>query len=223
MCSQIQSSLFRCIRNLTGPALFTLRALWSDREHPVDALRDLVQLWWWRDVRFRVSSLHLRDAKKEMTPERKVARRAAVRELRRDFCDRGGYEPFLLNEKIAIEDRPCALHSIPVSSVATDEAVSTAADRLPPGGQDGPLVLKALDAGCHVFVTCDKKILRCHSSFLPLGLAILSPAGLLEELDTSGELDDCENPWTAPSPDISALGRFYGAFASDCFDELEAD
>lgn len=25
---------------------FTLRALWGDRERPVDALRDLVQLWW---------------------------------------------------------------------------------------------------------------------------------------------------------------------------------
>ena len=158
-----------------------------------------------------------------MTPEQEVARWAAVRELERDFCDRGGYELFLLDKKIVVEDRPCALHSIPVSSVATEEAVSAAADRLPQRGQDRQLVLKAFNAGCHVFVTCDKKILRCHSSFFPLGLAILSPGELLEVLEASGELGDCENPWTAPSPDLSALGRFYGAFASDCFEELEVD
>lgn len=208
-------------QELDETGAFTLRALWSDRARPIDAIRDFVQLWWWRDVRFLVSSRHLRDARKKMTPERKIARRAAVRELKRDFCDRGGYEPIFLNGKIAIEDHPCALHSIPVSSVATEEAISAAADRLPQQGQDKRLVLEAFNVGCHVFVTCDKKILRCHGSFFPLGLAILSPAALLKELDVSGELDDCENPWTAPSPDISALGRFYGAFASDCFEERE--
>lgn len=210
-------------QELDETGAFTLRALWSDRERPVGALRDLVQLWWWRDVRFRASSLHLIDAQKQMTPEQEVARAAAVRELGRDFHDRGGYEPFLLDKKIMVKDQPCALHSTPVLSVATEEAISAAADRLPQRGQDRPLVLKALKAGCHVFVTCDKKILRCHSSFFPLGLAIMSPAGLLEELDASTELDDCENPWTAPSPDISALARFYGAFASDCFRELATE
>lgn len=199
---------------------FTLRAVWSDRENPLYALRDLVQLWWWRDVRFRVSSLHLIDAKKQMTLEREAARQAAVRELRHDFYDRGGYGLFISDAEIAIEDNPCALHSIPVRSLATHETVSAAAECLPRQGKDKALVLKALEAGCDVFVTCDKKILRCHDSFLPLGLAILSPAQLLEELDASGELGECENPWSAPSPDISSLSRFYGAFASDCFEDL---
>lgn len=158
-----------------------------------------------------------------MTQEQEGARVAAVHELGRDFHDRGGYEPFLLDRKIMVEDQPCALHSTSVHSAATEEAISAAADLLPQRGQDKWLVLEALKARCHVFVACDKKILRCHSSFFPLGLAILSPARLLEELDASGELDDCENPWTAPSPDISALGRFYGAFASDCFEELKVN
>jgi hypothetical protein len=199
---------------------FMLRAVWSDLKSPIDALCDLIQLWWWRDVRFRVSSLHLIDARKQMTPEQEVARHAAVRELRHDFYDRGGYELFISDAEIVIEDRPCALHSIPVRSLPTHETVSAAVERLPRQGKDKALVLKALEAGCHVFVTCDRKVLRCHGSFLPLGLAILSPAQLLEELDASGELDECENPLTAPSSDISSLSCFYGAFASDCFDDL---
>ena len=101
-------------------------------------------------------------------------------------------------------------------------AGSAAEQQLPRRGQDRRLVLEALEAGCHVFVTADKKILRCHGLFINQGLAILSPAQLLEELDASGELDDTENPWTAPSPDISALSRFYGAFSSDCFEGLKA-
>ena len=105
-------------QELDEAGAFTLRALWSDQESPLDALRDLAQLWWWRDVRFRVSPTHLIDARKPMTPERKIARRAAVRELEQDFHDRGGYEPCLLNENVVIEDRPCALHCVPVRSAA---------------------------------------------------------------------------------------------------------
>jgi hypothetical protein len=54
--------------------------------------------------------------------------------------------------------------------------------------------------------------LRCHRYFKDLGLAILSPAQLLDELDATGELNDCDSPVDAPSPDITALARFYGAF-----------
>jgi hypothetical protein len=156
-----------------------------------------------------------------MNPEQEMARWAAVRELEQDFHDRGGYEPCLLDENVIIEDRPCALHSVPVRSAAANLVGSAADQKLPRRGQDRQLVLEALEAGCHVFITADKKILRCHSSFFDQGLAILSPAQLLEELDASGELDDTENPWTAPSPDISALSRFYGAFSSDCFEGLK--
>jgi hypothetical protein len=77
------------------------------------------------------------------------------------------------------------------------------------------LVLEALDAGCHVFLTTDKKILRCHSSFIDKGPAILSPAQLLEQLDDSGELDDCDSPFTFVAPDLSALSRLYGGFGGD--------
>lgn len=205
-------------QELEQTGAFTLRALWSDRQDLVDVLRDLVQLWWFRDVRFRVSRTHLVDAQKPMTPHRKLARQAAVRELEQDCRDRGGREPHLRD--VLVEDRPCPLHSVPVRAAA-DPPRSSADPPLPRRGQDKRLVLEALEDGCHVFVTTDKKILRCHRYFMNLGLAILSPAQLLEELDASGELGDCDTPINSPAPDISALARFYGAFASECFGESE--
>jgi hypothetical protein len=158
-----------------------------------------------------------------MTQRQKLARCAAVRELRQDFCDRGGYELIITDQDAIMEDRPCALHSISVGATPDGRAARVIDPPLPRRGRDKQLVYEALNARCHVFVTADKKILRCHSSFVSRGLAILSPAQLLEELDQAGELDDCENPWSSPTPDISALGRFYGAFASDCFEEPLGD
>lgn len=200
---------------------FTLYALWSDRNEPVDALRDLVQLWWWRDVRFLVSPTHLIDAQKPMTQHQKLARCASVRELGQDFYDRGGYEPIITDQGAIIEDRPCVSHSFAVAATPGGSAAPVNDPPLPGRGRDKQLVYEALAAGCHVFVTADKKILRCHKSFVNRGLAILSPVQLLENLDEAGELADCENPWSSPAPDISTLGRFYGAFASECFEDLE--
>jgi hypothetical protein len=197
---------------------FTIQALWSDRQDPVDALRDLIQLWWYRDIRFRVSPTHLMDAQRPMTPQQEAARRAAVRELDQDFRERGGGEPQVRD--VPIEDQPCSLHSVPVRP-AIDPPTSSTDPQLPRRGQDERLVFEALEEGCHVFITTDKKILRCHRSFMNLGLAILNPTQLLEELDASGELDDCDAPLNSPVPDLSALARFYGAFASECFEESE--
>jgi hypothetical protein len=204
---------------------FALRPLWSDRAEPIDALRDLVQLWWWRDVRFQLSSTHLGDfnSRKTVPAERMAARRAAVRKLSRDFEERGGREPFLRESNLPLQDEPCALHSAPVRSAAKDMTIPQAAELLPRRGQDKRLVLSALAAGSHVFVTENKKVLLCHHSFMDLGLAILNPARLLEELDASGELDESGSISTAPSPDLSAFARFYGAFASECFGDLAED
>ena len=205
-------------QELEEAGAFTLYPLWNDRRDPVDALRDLVQLWWYRDVRFRVSPTHLKDARKPMTPQQKLARQAAVRELDQDFHERGGYEPQVRD--VPIEDRPCALHYIPVCS-NVDLSPLSPDPPLPGRGRDKQLVYEALAGECHVFVTADKKILRCHRSFMRLGLAILDPAQLLEELDASGELDDCDTPLSSPSPDLSALACFYGAFADECFSKSE--
>jgi hypothetical protein len=185
--------------------------LWSDLGSPTDALRDLIQLWWWRDVRFWVCDLHLADARKPLSPERRLARAAAVRELEQDFFERGGFET-ILRDDTGVIDRPCPAHAVP-RRLRSDKATTSADKRLPRGLRDRQLVCAAHDAGCHAFVTTDKGILRCSETLAALGLAILSPTQLLSAFDESGELDDSPNPMTAPAPDLAAISRLYAGFA----------
>src|SRR5207253_9911892 len=55
---------------------------WGAHGDPVGALREVVQLWWFRDVRFAASPRHLVDSRrKPLTGDRLRAREDAVREL----------------------------------------------------------------------------------------------------------------------------------------------
>jgi hypothetical protein len=69
-------------------------------------------------------------------------------------------------------------------------------------------VRAALEAGCHVFLTQDRGILRSHGTLEPRGLSILRPGELLEALDGTGELEPVTSPY-GPVPDLAALSRFY--------------
>lgn len=184
--------------------------LWSARDEPVDALRDLVQLWWWRDLRFAVSPLHLADSDKPLTESRMRAREDAVRELGRDYLERGGLESVIADE-LSVEDEPCALHSIPRARLSS-ASETVGKRRLPRGDRDRELVEAAYDAGAHVFLTADKGILKCHSSLFEKGLAIMNPTQLLEVLDDSGELDGTRGG-DFLLPDISTLSRLYAGFS----------
>jgi hypothetical protein len=170
----------------------------------------LIQLWWWRDVRFWVCPVHLRDARKPLSEDRRAAREAAMHELERDFLERGGFDSFV-EEGVRVEDQPCSIHAIPTSLLGRS-SIRIDSQRWPRGLRDRDLVRGASEAGCHVFLTTDKGILRCRDSLSKHGLPILSPAQLIEALDESGELNDCSGPWTAPAPDISALSRLYAGF-----------
>lgn len=110
-----------------------------------------------------------------------------------------------------MEDRPCAIHAIPQAALS-GQRTRIAGHRSPRDPADRDLVQAAYEAGCHVFLTTDKGILRCRDSLQFHGLAILSPAQFIEALDESGELDDCPSPVTAVAPDISALSRLYAGF-----------
>ncbi len=186
--------------------------LWSDRKEPVDALRDLVQLWWWRDLRLAASPMHLSDSRKPLTEARRRAREDAVRELARDFFERGELEA-VVSDDLCVEDRPCPLHAIPPMNVGCSSSLPQ--DRAWPRDElDRRLVRAAYDAGCHVFLTTDKDVLKSHASLFRHGLAILSPAELLEALDESGELDSTRGG-DFLLPDLSTLSRLYAGFA-DC-------
>jgi hypothetical protein len=59
-----------------------IRPQWGAHGDPVGALREVVQLWWFRDVRFAASSQHSVDSRrKPLTGDRRRAREDAVREL----------------------------------------------------------------------------------------------------------------------------------------------
>ena len=196
------------IAEIEGGTGFVVRPNWSRRETAVDALRDLMQLWWWRDLRFVVSQTHLADSRTLLAPERARAREAAVRELERDYFERGGSEVFAPDD-LPLASGLCPRHT-PVSS-PRPSAPAPDEWRWPPHERDRELAQDAYNAGCHVFLTTEKKILRCHEALFQRGLAVLSPIQLIQELDATGELRSTRGV-DGPAPDITALGRLYGGF-----------
>lgn len=184
---------------------------WNAHDDPVGALREVVQLWWFRDLRFAVSPQHLADSRrKPLTGDRKRAREDAVRELEIDFLERGGLEA-VISEELSVEDQLCALHAVPSPHVRMGSP-ATRAWGWPKDDLDRRLVEAAYSGGCHVFLTADKGILRCHPSLFPRGLAVMSPSQLLDALDDSGELDGTRGGHFL-LPDLSTLTRIYAGFS----------
>jgi hypothetical protein len=139
---------------------------WSAHDDPIGALREIVQLWWFRDLRFAVSPQHLADSRrKPLTGDRKRAREDAVRELEADFLERGGLEA-VISEEHSVEDQPCPLHAVPFSPSRTGSSAAGAGG-WPRNDLDRRLVEAAYSGGCQVFLTADKGILRCHQSLFP--------------------------------------------------------
>lgn len=176
----------------------------------VEALRDLVALWWWRDVRFWVDAVvHLADARKPVRPERMRAREIAVRQLGRDFFERGGFES-RFPTGVEPVDPVCVVHS------DREQALIGAAEavRWPSGGLDRRLAKAALDAGCHVLLTEDRDMLKSHASLWRTGMAVMTPGEFMVELRDSGELEPVRSP-DDPAPDLSTLARFYSLRAPE--------
>lgn len=177
----------------------------------VDALRDLVGLWWWRDVRFWVDRERLLgDARTGIRADRLRAREIAIEQLSQDFFERGGLECHL-SDDVRAEDPVCPVH--PDASVRP-WPVRTPAPRWPSRRLDRALLRAALQAGCHVFMTEDRGILRSHLTLRAYGIAVLRPSEVLESLDATRELEPVSSAY-GPVPDISALARFYSLRAPE--------
>lgn len=172
-----------------------------------DAIRDLLGVWWWRDIRFWVDpDVLLHDARGGAMPaDRAAARRRTVRAWEKDFWARGGFD---IDSELCCElpeGWGWLSHAEHTGSFA---APVLGEPRWPKGSLDRRLVRSAFDAGCHVFLTEDKDVLRCHPTLLPLGMAVMRPQDLLVELDGSDELEPIGSPF-GPSPDMQALATFY--------------
>lgn len=187
---------------------------WDAHDDRIGALRELVQLWWFRDLRFAVGPEHLADSKRRpLVGERKRAREEAVEELEVDFFERGGIATSISEgDGVSLEDQPCILHAVSALPPQGDAARGRDRWRWPNDALDRDLVEAAYDGGCHVFITEDKKVLRCHRSLYSRGLAVLTPGELLQALENSGELEGTRGGGFL-LPDISTLARLYGGFS----------
>jgi hypothetical protein len=180
---------------------------WEDE---IDALRDLLQLWWWRDVRFCAGRWHLDDFRKPPPPPRRAALARAVDCFAQDYFMRGGNRT-VLPEGVRPGEARCPLH--PEREIATQPTMPPPA-RLPRAQLDRKMVQAALDEGSHVFLTSDRKVLALHPRLMERGLAILTPRQLLEQLAASGELEPVHAELV---PDLAALSAFYGLRSVDDF------
>jgi hypothetical protein len=199
----------REIAEIDHGAGFVLRRGWSARRSAVEALQDLIQLWWWRDLRFVVSPTHLIDSGKPLKPEYARAREAAVREFETDYRQRGGSEVFAPTD-LPLVDGLCPEHG---ASSPAPSAPAADAWRWPPHQRDRELAQDAYNAGCHVFLTTERKILRCHTALSRRGLAVLSPRQLIDALEATGELASTRGI-DGPAPDLAAMGRLYAGFGT---------
>jgi hypothetical protein len=168
---------------------------WVNAERS-EAITDVVQLWYHRDVRFLISDIYLVDSKKPLSDERLRVRHRVIREL--DFdCHglRGGTEarlPFELSDDvlaaITSDTVGCCVHPDATSGVESFPAPPSSVN-WPTWIRDKQLLADALQMGAHAFLTYDEQILKRAKAFERYGIKILAPFGLLSLLDDAGELE----------------------------------
>jgi hypothetical protein len=175
------------------------QAIPAEQGEEMEGLQVLVSLWVLRDIRFHILPGVIDDSKKKpLAPSRRRRRLHAWEE----FCaalalvedDEDGYGT--------------AIPPVGSSGREIDEAVSHV-----PNGNDRALVRDSLTTGMHVFMTCDKGILKARDSFASLGLLLASPLDLIEELGAAGALHCLFEPkhlyW--PMPDQQRVSHLIQA------------
>ncbi len=139
----------------------------------LEAIQIIMALWVLRDIRFHVLPQVLSDAKTTLTRERLAARYLALTEFSR-----------ALSLVAAGESEPDPVaHNGPL--ILPDRELQRTLQCIPNGG-DRMLVKASVRMRAHVFLTRDKKVVRCRDSLRPFGLLLASPGDLLEELFACG-------------------------------------
>lgn len=139
----------------------------------LEGLQLLIALWVLRDIRFMVLPRSIQDAKVALSQDRRHNRQHAFREFVRAMQLVGDY-----GGDAEVPSRDGLL-------VLPDSELERVKNRLP-RGDDRELVVGAVRAGAHVFLTRDKGILKRKSGFRPFGLLIASPQDMIEELFACG-------------------------------------
>lgn len=147
----------------------------TDQGEELEGLQVLVSLWVLRDIRFHILPGVIDDSKKKpLTQKRREQRVHAWKE----FCA----------AITLVGDEGEDANGLPGPPLgALSHSVDQSLSRVP-GGNDRALVRDALAAGMHVFLTCDKGVLKARDSLSSHGLLIASPLDLVEELGAAGAL-----------------------------------
>lgn len=143
-----------------------------DYSDELEALQFIIALWVIRDIRFHVLPRVLLDAKRELSQERFAERVNAL-------------EQFAAALRLVSSSEYYNPGDEPLQHLF-EQALTRVLDGIP--ATDQPLIRDAVHLGAHVFLTRDKRLLRCRRDVLPFGLLIASPGDILEHLAASGAL-----------------------------------
>ena len=179
-------------------------AMPTQQGEELEGLQVLVSLWVLRDIRFHILPGVIDDSRRRPLAESRRKRRLHAWE---EFCA----------ALALVEDEDA--YGVPVSPPGIHaHEVDQALSRVPVGN-DRALVRDALMTGMHVFLTCDKGVLKARDGLAALGLLLASPLDLVEELGAAGALHCLFEPqhlyWPMPDQQrvshlIHALGEVGG-------------
>lgn len=131
----------------------------------LSALAKIMHLWTIRDIRLHVFDRQLTDCVRAMPDDRAALRQRQVEQLQ------------------------AALRCLGHDTVGATPPAGPPAPDLSglPEGADRDLLSLAIEAGCHVFLTRDRLLLKRCEHVALYWVAVLSPTGLLDALVASGE------------------------------------
>lgn len=150
----------------------------------LEALQLIMATWVIRDIRLFLPDALRLDSKSGVSPERLRERARAIQEFDMALQLAGEFD----DEREAAPIDPRVMNSL--------------LERVPSGG-DRAIAREAASAGMHVVLTRDKGFLKAKTSMRMLGILIVSPQDLLEELASAGAIHCLLRPECAywPLPD----------------------
>ena len=159
----------------------------------LDALQILLALYVVRDIEIEILRRTVSDFKSSASEQYRDRNRRAMRE----------FETAIHH---FAEGRETSLHGWDRGTLRSVAAVL-------PAGADRDLAREALTKDVHVFLTRDKALLSQRGIIGGLGLQVLSPGDLLEELAASGNLNCLLDPTTLlwPMPDQERIAHLIRA------------
>ncbi len=183
------------------------RALWEgeqltegmgDYGNELEALQLIVAVWVIRDLRFRIPSRVLVDARNKLSAQRLGDRINAL-------------EQFAAALRLVGAGDYREGNASSARSLQSNSGFRRAIAQLP--STDRALVTDAVELDAHVFLTRDQGVLACSHWLLPFGLMIAAPGDLLEELAAYGALHCLMAPEYAywPLPDQGRVAHLINA------------